>query len=435
MLEEGESKRMYTRKRLAQSFSSPEGPPTAKKKKSHSPVFSKVTWDKEALQTTLQNWPRDITINWSTVAKEHGITGGNAGQVVKEFAESQDIHLSTPQRKPTKRPCKIKLPGTGISIPANPPVRSIEFEIQDMVSSGRFSLGEECAPYKVTKYVYENGKLTPRDTFVHARKVPLKHIRQRLLEKHHQYMRHAPSSPISRSLCVWHDHATILKMGFIMVTVHVMYDHQVFLTNEEYQQLHPDACISIQAEVEQPEIHILSAGSSSSEDEAALVGDRLNCIIDLKTPLQTESGITVTDTLRYFTGDHPAAQFEQGSKQGGIYKCGTCGCKDTMFSDQAHALAHAWRPLEQLQSLATGGTYGRHAGVLRPFSNLKVGELKTELQARGVHLGRRVLKEELQLKLDDILRGVIRVPTLLLANLTLTGPPSSQSPVEGSNLQ
>ena len=133
MLAEGESKRMYHRKRIAQSFCSPEGPPTAKKPKSHSPDFSKVAWDTASLQATLENWPRDTIINWSAVGREHGITGGNAGQVVKEFAKSRDIHLFTPKRKPTKRPCKIKLPGTSISIPANPTVRSIEVEIQDMI--------------------------------------------------------------------------------------------------------------------------------------------------------------------------------------------------------------------------------------------------------------------------------------------------------------
>lgn len=106
--------------------------------------------------------------------------------------------------------------------------------------------------------------------------------------------------------------------------------------------------------------------------------------------------------------------------RGGLttYKCGTCGCKETLFSDQAHALLHAWRPLKQLQSLATGGTFGKHAGILRPFQNLKVRELKSELQARGVHLEKGVLKDELQLKLDDILRGVNRVPALLLTNPT-----------------
>lgn len=91
MLIEGESERMYHRKRLAQSQSPSNGPPTAKKSKSHSPDFNKVTWNTETLQATLQNWPRNQTINWTAVGKEHGIIDGNAGQVVKEFAKSKII--------------------------------------------------------------------------------------------------------------------------------------------------------------------------------------------------------------------------------------------------------------------------------------------------------------------------------------------------------
>ena len=422
MLTEGESKRKYHRKRLAQSYCSPEEPPAAKRNKTHSPNFDKVAWDTEALRVTLENWPRDTTINWSAVGRSHGIAGGNAGQVVKEFAKAHDIDLNacTPKRKPTRRPCKKRLPGPGFdaSIPSNPTLGRIEAEIQDMISSGRFSLGEECAPYKVTKYVMENGHLTPHDTFVQARKVPLKQIRQRLLDKHLKYMRLTPSVEVKRSLCMWHDHATILKMGFIMVTVHIMYDPLVFFTDDEFQQTHPGTSTSIQAEVEQPEIYLLSAGSSCAEDQAALVGERISCLMDLTTPIQTEGGVTVRDILRFFTGDHPAAQFEQGSKQGGTYKCGACGCKEFLFNDQAHTLFHDWRPLKQLQSLATGGTFGKHAGILRPFDKLKVDELKRELAARGVYLEMGVLKDELQVMLDNILRGVIRVPALLLINPT-----------------
>lgn len=223
-----------------------------------------------------------------------------------------------------------------------------------MITSGRFTLGEECAPYRITKYVPINGKLTPQDIQVHARKVPLVQLREKLLEKHIQYMRLTPNST-ARSLCMWHDHATILKMGFVMVTVHVIYDSTVFYTDKEYMQRNPGANVNIQSEVEQPEIHILAAGSSTVEDQAALIGDRL---LDLKTPIKTSDGIEITDTLRFFTGDHPATQYEQGSKQGGTYKCGACGCNECLFDDQAHSLFHAWRSPAQLQSIATSGIYG-----------------------------------------------------------------------------
>lgn len=91
-----------------------------------------------------------------------------------------------------------KLPGFGISIPSNPPLCKVEAEIKSMVTSGRFSLGEECSPYRITKYTLVDGILTPRDTIVQARKVPLKQLRQKLLAKHLKYMRLTPTSEINQ---------------------------------------------------------------------------------------------------------------------------------------------------------------------------------------------------------------------------------------------
>ena len=59
MLTECESKRKYHRKRMAQSFHSPQEQPPAKKTKTHSPDFSNVNWDKQKLQETIENWPAD----------------------------------------------------------------------------------------------------------------------------------------------------------------------------------------------------------------------------------------------------------------------------------------------------------------------------------------------------------------------------------------
>ena len=294
------------------------------------------------------------------------------------------------------------------------------------------------------------GVMTPHELQIQGRKVPLTEIRQKMLRKQLKYMRLTPQSIIdtmtrpeltkrlnmncdgkteeelrelicqaqtSRSLCMWHDHATILKMGFVMITVHVMYDPAVFYTDEEYQQLHAGVDVNIQAEVEQPEIHLLAFGSSSVEDQAALIGDRNSCLQELSQPVRTETGIEINDTLRFFTGDHPAVQFEQGSKQGGTYKCGACGCQEHLFDDQAHTLQHKWRSLKEMQTLATGGRVGSQPGALRPF-DLKVKELRSELEARGMVVDNTMHRADLQKSLDKILRGVMRVPALLLSNPT-----------------
>ena len=104
-------------------------------------------------------------------------------------------------------------------------------------------------------------------------------------------------------------------LGFLMVTVHILYDPAVFLTNSVY------------------------------------------------------------DTLRFFIGDHPATQFEKGTQMVGRYKCGGCGCKAELMDDQAHALRCKWRSTADLQSIAIGGVFGRQSGKVKPMCNLPKADL------------------------------------------------------------
>lgn len=323
-----------------------------------------------------------------------------------------------------------------------------------MIEADRFTLGEQCAPYQLTRYVPENGKLIPHQVTIYGRKVPLLEIRKRLLVKQEKYMRLLTDAVLfsmsgiqlldelcrfgwsseelithndmcatlakyqrHRSLTLWHDHATILGSGFILLTVHTTYDAAVFLTDREYMQMHQGSRIRIQSEIEQPEIYLLSLGSSSVADQAALIGDRCDCLLQSMTPVTATNSVEVYDTVQFFTGDHPALQFECGTQQGGKYKCGTCGCADDMFEDQSHSLRFHWRQLKELQHLAINGVYGKTPGKTKPFDKLRVEELRKELRARKMY---DLDQPKLQLKksLDEILRGVQRVPAMLLLNPT-----------------
>ena len=73
-----------------------------------------------------------------------------------------------------------------------------------------------------------------------------------------------------------------------------------------------------------------------------------------------------------------------------------CGCKESLFDDQAHSLQHRWRPLCQLQ-VCTGGRFGKQTGVLWPMD---IKELRLELQARGVVIEEKVPRADLQKSLD-----------------------------------
>lgn len=120
-----------------------------------------------------------------------------------------------------------------------------------MLENGRFTL-EECTPFELTKYTTYDGKIVAKEVMVRVRKVPLGEIRDRLLKRHQKYMRLPLDSSIeqlscseflqaldkldntthegytteelrtllscyqrTRSLTLWHDHATLLWSRFM----------------------------------------------------------------------------------------------------------------------------------------------------------------------------------------------------------------------------
>ena len=103
--------------------------------------------------------------------------------------------------------------------------------------------------------------------------------------------------------------------------------------------------MNLQSEVEDPDLYLIAINPSTIEDQASIISDR----VDLNEPVLSTAGIPIQDVLRFFTGDHPAAQFERGTQVGGKYKCGGCGCKATIMDDQAHALRCKTQSLKELK--------------------------------------------------------------------------------------
>ena len=63
----------------------------------------------------------------------------------------------------------------------------------------------------------------------------------------------------TRTLALWHDLATLLGLGVVMITVHVVYDPAVFYTQSEWD----DQSLNLQSTIESPSIYMLCIGSSS----------------------------------------------------------------------------------------------------------------------------------------------------------------------------
>lgn len=108
---------------------------------------------------------------------------------------------------------------------------------------------------------------------------------------------------------------------------------------------------------------MVAPSSSSPSDQLSLIGDRLESLTELSQTVVSSCGVVIQDELRFFCGDKPAQQFERGTQIGGTFKCGSCGCKDVMMQDLAHALNCKWRSLSDLQQLVVSGTYGKTQGA------------------------------------------------------------------------
>ena len=84
------------------------------------------------------------------------------------------------------------------------------------------------------------------------------------------------------------------------------------------------------------EVHIVGHGSSSLEDQATLIPECLAELEDLTDDVTSSSGIKGVDTVRFFKGDKPAAQFEAGVSCGGNDPCVGCALQTSLMRPIVH---------------------------------------------------------------------------------------------------
>lgn len=101
----------------------------------------------------------------------------------------------------------------------------------------------------------------------------------------------------------------------------------------------------------------------------------------MKEPLYTQKGTQITDTLRFFHGDGPAQQFEAGNKIGGNYPCTGCDAKSSLFDDIAYSFRADHVTLTDRQKFILQGVSKKG---FNPLKDLKVAELRAELESRGI---------------------------------------------------
>jgi hypothetical protein len=141
-LAENESFAGYQRKRLLQCF---EAKPFTRVK-SHVPSDRILARYNDSVLDKLSLWPEDKTINWSELARQCNINGGNKGQIAKAIAQKNGVPLSRldSKRRKSDRVSKKKLPGNEISIPSLPTLTAIREDISVMIEKGELIQFHHC---------------------------------------------------------------------------------------------------------------------------------------------------------------------------------------------------------------------------------------------------------------------------------------------------
>ena len=284
-----------------------------------------------------------------------------------------------------------------------------------------------------------------------GRKVPLKKIRQDLLQKHTQFLRknnhnhyeemsetevlgrlkdlgeHKENENLQKMkqrlasyettchLMIWLDNSTVANHGYLLCLVTCLYDPAVFYTNDEYKAI-TGKYVDIQKEIEKPEVHYIARCSSGDEEQLTYSETRLEYVQQLKSNIKIED-VQYEDKMRFFHGDNPARAHEAGQQKGGNYFCSTCQVHSIMTDDVTHVLNCKIVTLEaRQQSIISGKISLRNSKVqkTKPLSGLKKHELEQELASRGIYDEGR--KDVLQSLLNKELCGKQRVPALLFNN-------------------
>ena len=319
----------YEKMRRAQYFIAPSETQCSKKKRY--PLRPEECDSFDDLSQTLLKWDPANTLVASELAKQFNVVGTDSSHRIKLLACELNPRIPGSEIVCKPKSSKKKLGGTSLSVPVPPNKKRLVEIDQSMVESGTLNEGVPCVPVKLSRF--QNGLRVEIEA--HSRKFPLADIRQSLLSAHEEFMRlhsdgeiegmsreevlsilklgarysmhqfkHATIEELkailaqferSRTIWIWHDHSSLASHGILAVMVGVVYDSIVFKTEDEVGQ-------NVQEFIEEGEVHIVAHGSSSLEDQATLIPERLAELECLTNDVTSSSGIKVIDTVRFFQG-------------------------------------------------------------------------------------------------------------------------------------
>ena len=205
------------------------------------------------------------------------------------------------------------------------------------------------------------------------------------------------------------DGSTILNHGHLLYLVQSLYAPAFYYSSAEMKGTGYDD-LDVPALVEKPHLYILGRCSAKEVEQLAYVDTRRECLDQLTNNRQMSEGIPVACVMHFFPGDGPEQQ------RGGNNGCISCSGDSCRYCDLVYCLRSHHLSLADCCRIVWAGPAGRrkHNGGIKPFKDMTVPELKIECAARGLDVEKRLKRKELQQNLKDHLRGVQRVPALLI---------------------
>ncbi|VDI42164.1 Hypothetical predicted protein [Mytilus galloprovincialis] len=344
LLASGKSYQQYDRDRLQTCFVSPadaekktkeekQKESSGKKKpRRHYGPFNAYDFDKTAFLDEIEN-TEALNINWSRMAirynvKCKGKSPANGGQVLRAFAKlkgvnvdkfNENVRVSGRDYLNRIRRAKKRIYKSKLSMPTPRPAKVIKSIVKTKIETNEVNIGIKIAPKDfVLTQINADGRLTESISKIYGRKIPLKDIISREIERlntagvmrfrsneaydqlslieiteickeYHIDMNNFSKAEVidvikklerTRKWKMWHDHSDILNHTYINFMVSLLYDPANFLTDDEYIKKNPQKkAVIVQSIVERPNLYIF--GQS----------------------------------------DNPARQFEAGQQRGGNYSC------------------------------------------------------------------------------------------------------------------
>ena len=201
----------------------------------------------------------------------------------------------------------------------------------------------------------------------------------------------------TRHLMFWHDGSNLANHSHILMTVSVMYDKVIFLTEDEYNEKFNVKMKNIQSIIEEPFFYILSRCLAT---DAQLSYSATRCEdLELLNETIFWKGAPIKDKMRLFKGDVPAAQFEAGQQKGGNFPCWGCSIHKSRISDFVHASSLPLISLNDRVDKVLASLQSLKASKLKKtklYTDLSIDNLILELQDRGIKFSTKQRKDKIQ---------------------------------------